>query len=59
MGPDLYEMGPDSSLQHITISLVKALGSYDPLFQKNHPKLSTIKEIYEGETRRSLLAPTP
>ncbi len=32
-------------IQRVTISLVKALKSYDPLQVKGHPRLALIKEL--------------
>lgn len=36
-------------LQGITLALIKAMQSYDPLKKTSHPKLDYVKKIMEGE----------
>ena len=35
------------SIQYITLALVKALESYDPLGEKAHPKLNLIRQLVD------------
>ena len=37
------------TVQGITLSLIKAMQSYDPLKVTSHPKLNYVKQIMEGE----------
>ena len=41
--------------QGITLSLIKAMQSYDPLKVTTHPKLDYIKQIMEGEALSKIM----